>query len=202
MWNDISCSSAGLSTMIMKHFNKYFISTLALLFIFSAAFSQKSKNKDKDDATVTIRINGKEQDIETYFEQWGEEFGRRMERMFDNPSIHININEDDFNIDIDNICININDLAESIAKTVTEAVTNMTIELNDLNPDDVRRHDFDFNKDEHLEDLIDEIERKYHSEISNIDRLKIKIREDYVKIELDATLENGKKIEKIKIYTH
>jgi hypothetical protein len=188
--------------MIMKHFNKYFISTLALLFIFSAAFSQKNKNKDKDDATVTIRINGQEQDIEAYFEQWGEEFGRKMERMFDNPNIHININEDDFNMDIDNICINISDLAESIAKTVTDAVTNMTIELNDLNPEDVRSHDFDFNNDEHLEDLIDEIERKYNSEVKNIDRLKIKIREDYVKIELDATLENGKKIEKLKIYTH
>jgi hypothetical protein len=188
--------------MIMKHFNRYFLTTLAFLFVFGVTYSQKSKNKDKDDATVTIRINGQEQDIEAYFEQWGEEFGRKMERMFENPNIHININEDDFNIDIDNICINISDLAESIAKTVNEAVTNMTIELNDVNPGDVRRHDFNFDNDEQLEDLIDEIERKYDSEVENIDRLKIKIREDYVKIELDATLENGKKIEKIKIYTH
>jgi hypothetical protein len=32
--------------------------------------------------------------------------------------------------------------------------------------------------------------------------MKIKIREDYVKIELDATLENGQKIEKMRIYAH
>ena len=186
----------------MKHFNKYFISTLVFLLFFSVAFAQKNKNKDKDDATVTIRIDGREQDIEAYFEQWGEEFGRKMERMFENPKIYINIDEDDFDIDIDNMCIDIDGIAESIARTVTEAVTNMTIELNNLDPDDVRPNDIDFDDDEKLEDLIDELEQKYNSEVTNIDRLKIKIREDYVKIELDATLESGKKIEKIKIYAH
>ena len=70
-----------------------------------------------------------------------------------------------------------------------------------LDPNDID-NDFDFDDDEDLEDLIDEIEDKYDSEVKNIDRLKIKIREDYVKMELDVTLENGKKVDKIKIYAH
>jgi hypothetical protein len=124
-----------------------------------------------------------------------------MERMFDDSHIRINIDDDDFDININNLTIDIEDLAESIAETVAEAVTNMTIELSDLDPDDID-NDFDFDDDEDLEDLIDEIERKYDSEVKNIDKLKIKIREDYVKMELDVTLENGKKVDKIKIYAH
>ncbi len=185
----------------MKSFTKIIIPTLAFIIIFSSAFSQKRKHRHDDDAVVTIKINGREQDIEEYFEEWGEEFGRKMERMFDDPHIRINIDEDDFDIDIEDICIDIGDFAESIGEMVEEAVTHMDIELHDLDPKDID-NDFDFDDDEDLEDLIDEIEDKYDSKVKNIDRLKIKIREDYVKMELDATLENGKKVDKIKIYAH
>jgi len=185
----------------MKSFTRFIIPVLVIIFSFGSVYSQKRKHKKGDDAVVTIKINGREQDIEEYFEEWGEEFGRKMERMFDDPHVRINIDEDDFDIDIDDICINIGDFAESIAEIVEEAVTHMDIELRDLDPNDLD-DDFDFDDDEDLEDLIDEIEDKYNSRVENIDRLKIKIREDYVKMELDATLENGKKVDKIKIYAH
>lgn len=191
-----------INKIAMKNFTRIIIPALAFVFIFGSAFSQKKKHKDKcDDAVVTIKIDGKERDIEEYFEEWGEDFGRKIEKMFDDPKIHIDLDEDDFDIKFDNISVDIDDFAESIAEVVTKAVTNMTIELKDLDPDDLD-HDFDWDDDEDLEDLIDEIEDKYDSEVKNIDRLKIKIREDYVKMEVDATLENGKKIEKIKIYAH
>lgn len=187
----------------MKSTTKFIIPTFVFIFLFSSSFAQKRKYKDKDDdAVVTIKINGHEQDIEEYFEEWGEELGRKIERMFDDPQIHVNIDEDDFDIDIDNICIDIDDFAESIADAVTMAVTNMTIELKDLDPEDIHGNDFNFDDDEDLEDLIDDIEERYDSKVKNIDKLKIKIRKDYVKMEVDATLENGKKVEKIKIYAH
>jgi len=185
----------------MKSFTRIIIPTLVLVFIFGSAFSQKRKHRHNDDAVVTIKVNGKEQDIEEYFEEWGEEFGRKMERIFDDPKIHININDDDFDIDIDELCLDFEDFGESIAKVVTDAVTNMTIELHDLDPDDIE-NDFDLDDDEDLEDLIEEIEDRYDSEVKNIDRIKIKIREDYVKMELDVTLKNGRKIDKVKIYSH
>ena len=84
---------------------------------------------------------------------------------------------------------------------MTDAVSNMTIEIKDLDPDDIGR-DFDLDDDEDLDDLIDDIEDRYDSKVQNIDRLKIKIREDYVKMEITATLENGKKVEKTKIYAN
>lgn len=185
----------------MKSFTKTIVPVLAFIFLFGAAFSQKRKHQEKDEAIVTIKVNGREQDIEAYFEEWGEEFGRKMERMFEDPRIHIEIDEDDLDIDIDNFCIDIDEFAESIADAVTNAVTHMTIELHDLDPDDFD-DDFDFDDDEDLEEVLEEIEEKYNSRVENIDKLKIKIREDYVKMEIDATLENGRRIEKMKIYPH
>lgn len=184
----------------MKNFTKIIIPVIAFIFAFGPVFSQKRKHKN-DDAVVTIKVNGKEQDIEEYFEEWGEDLGKKIEKMFDDPHIHIDIDDDDFDIKFDNISIDIDDFAESVAEAVTDAVTNMTIELKDIDPDDID-NDFNWDDDEDLEDLIDDIEDRYDSEVKNIDKLKIKIREDYVKLEVDATLENGKKVEKIKIIAH
>ena len=185
----------------MKSLTKIVVPGLALLFLFGSAFSQKKKRRNDDEATVTIKINGKEQDIEEYFEEWGEELEEKIERMFDDPEIHIDLDEHDFDIKFDNISVDIDEFAESIAEAVTKAVTNMTIEIKDIDPDDID-NDFNWDDDEDLEDLIDEIEDRYDAEVKNIDMLKIKIREDYVKIEVDATLENGKKVDKIKIIAH
>lgn len=186
----------------MKSFTKIIIPALAFIFAFGPAFSQKRKHKYHDDeATVTIKVNGKERDIEEYFEEWGEELGHKIERMFDDPEIHIDLDNNDFDINFDNISIDIDDFVESIAEAVADAVTNMTIELKNIDPDDID-NDFNWDDDEDLEDLIDDIEDRYDSEVKNIDKLKIKIREDYVKLEVDATLENGKKVEKIKIIAH
>ena len=184
----------------MKRFTKLFVTALAFVFIFGTAFSQKKKHKH-DDAVVTIKIDGKEHDIEEYFEAWGEELGETIEKMFEDPKVSIDFDHDDVDIKFDNISVDIDDFAESIAEAVTEAVTNMTIELKNIDPDDLD-DDFNWDNDEDLEDLIDDLEDRYDSEVTNIDKLKIKIREDYVKLEVDATLENGKKVEKIKIIAH
>ena len=187
----------------MKSFTKIVLPALAFVFLFGSAFSQKKKHKYKDDdAVVTIKIDGKEQDIEEYFQEWGEELGEKIEKMFDDPKIHINIDDDDFDIEFDDISVDIGDFAESIVEAVTEAVTNMTIEIKDIDPDNFDHNHFNFDNDDDLDDMIDEIEDRYNSEVKNIDKMKIKIREDYVKIEMDATLENGKKIDKIKIIAH
>ena len=182
----------------MKNLSKVLVPALLLIVFANTSFAKKKHLHD--DATVTIKVNGKEQDIETYFEEWGEEFGRKIEKMFDDPKVHIDFDDDDFSIEFDNISIDIDDFAESIADVVTEAVTNMTIELEDIDPDDLHHNDFNFHDDNDLEDLIDEIEDKYNSKVENIDKLKIKIREDYVKIDLDVTLKNGKSVFKSKIY--
>ena len=184
----------------MKSSTKILAPALAFLFIFGTACSQQKRDRHRhDDAVVTIEIDGKEHDIEEYFEEWGEDFGRKMEEMLEDTHVHIDIDEDDIDIDLDDISIDIDNFAESIAEAVTNAVTNMTIEIKDLDPDDIG-HDFDIDDDEDLEDLIDDIEDRYDSKVKNIDRLKIKIREDYVKMDVDVTLESGKKVKKTKIY--
>lgn len=186
----------------MMSFTKIILPALAFVFLFGSAFSQKKKYKHDHDVVVTIKIDGKERDIEEYFEEWGEELGEKIERMFDNPIIHIDLDDDDFEIEFDNIFIDVGDFVESIADAVTKAITHMTIEIKDIDPDDLSHNHFYFDDDDELDDMIDEIEDRYNSEVKNIDKMKIKIREDYVKIELDATLENGKRINKTKIIAH
>ena len=181
----------------MKSLTKIITPGLLLLLLVASAFAQK---KGDNDATVTIKVNGKEQDIEAYFEEWGEEFGKKVEQMFDDPQIHIDLDENDLDISFNNVSFDIDDFAESIAKVVTEAVTNMTIELENIDPDDIDHSDFNFRNDDDLDDMIDEIEDRYNSKVENIDKLKIKIREDYVKIDMDVTLKNGKNVSKSKIY--
>lgn len=159
------------------------------------AHGQEKSKRDKNDAAVTIRVNGKEQDIETYFENWGEEFGRKMELMFDDPKIHIDLDEEDIEINLDGLGIEISDLAESISETVTEAVANMTITLKDIDPDDIDKNDCHFSGSNDLREALDEIEQDNGSRVKNIDTMKIKIREHHVKIDMALTLENGKKIQ-------
>lgn len=181
----------------MKNLTKTIAPGILMLLICTSSFAQKGH--DRDEAKVTISINGKEQDIEEYFEEWGERFERKMERMFDDSNIHIDIDDDDFDISFNNVKMDIDEFVESIAEVVTKAVTNMTIELKNIDPDEIDHNDIHFNGNK-LEDLIDEIEDKYDSKVENIDNLKMKIREDYVKIDIDVTLKNGKKISKSKIY--
>lgn len=173
---------------------------LALL-VFSVApvLAQKKSESSKSEPVVTIRVNGKEEDIEVYFEKWGEEFGKKVEEMFDDSHFEIDIDHDDFDIDVDVSDVDLGDLAESIAVAVTDAVTNMTITLKDIDPDDID-DDCNFHSDKDLEDVLDEIESKYGSPVQNIDNMTIKIREDHVKIDMDLTLENGRKIQKTQIY--
>ena len=180
---------------------KFILSILSLVIITAVpALAQKKSHSDKDDAVVTIKINGREQDIEEYFENWGEEFGRKMERMFDDSHFRIDVDDDDFDIDVELNDLHLGDLAESIADAVKDAVTNMTISLKNIDPDDLSDDNCHFHGDKDLDDVMEEIESKYGSPVKNIDNMTIKIREDHVKIDMDLTLENGRKIQKTEIY--
>ncbi len=179
---------------------KIILGILSMLLIAAVPMlAQNKSHADKNDAVVTIKVNGKEQDIEEYFEKWGEEFGKKVERMFDESHFEIDIDHDDFDIDVEVSDLDLGDLAESIADAVTNAVTNMTITLKDIDPDDID-DDCNFHGDKDLKDVLDEIESKYGSPVQNIDNMTIKIREDHVKIDMDLTLENGRKIQKTQIY--
>ncbi|MDZ7604872.1 MAG: hypothetical protein U5K79_04640 [Cyclobacteriaceae bacterium] len=117
---------------------KFALGILAILvFTLAPVLAQKKSDTNKSDAVVTIKVNGREQDIEAYFEKWGEEFGEKVERMFDDSHFEIDIDHDDFDIDVDVSDVDLGDLAESIADAVTDAVTNMTITLKDIDPDDI-----------------------------------------------------------------
>lgn len=159
-------------------------------------FAQKDGDKD---VSITIRVNGEDRDLETYFEEWGEEFGEKMEHLFD-QDIHVNINldDEDLHIAIDEIAEKTEELSRAIGEAVKEAVTNMNIEIEDLTREDLLDHNFEIDDTEIL-DIIEDIEERYNSKVKKVERLSIKIREDYVKVKMNILLENGKRIEKVRI---
>ena len=162
--------------------------------------------QDKDDdekVVVLINVDGKEQELDEYFEEWGERLGDKIERMFDDKKVTIRFDEYEFEEKMEHLGDRIEDMAERLAETIEDVVTNMTIEVYNIDREDIGAHEvcFDDNNGD-LEDLIKDIEQKYRSKVEKIDKLKVKIRKDYVKIDLDATLENGKNVSKTRIYPH
>ena len=185
---------------MMRTLTRIFYSTILVIFAFAPAFAQK--DCDKDDVSITIRVNGEDRDLEEYFEEWGEEFGEKMEHLFEEDiNININLDDEDLHIAIDEIAEKTEALGEAIGKAIKEAVTHMNIEIEDLSREDLMDHDFEFN-DTEISDIIDEIEDRYDSKVKKVDQLKINIREDYVKVKMKVVLENGKRIEKVKILNH
>lgn len=184
----------------MRTFILVFCISILTVFVFSPAFAQK--DCDEDDVSITIRVDGKDRDVEEYFEEWGEEFGNKMEHLFE-KDIHVNINldDDDLHIAIDEIAEKAGALGEAIGEAIETAVTHMNIEMEDISREDLMDHNFEFN-DTEVSDIIDEIEDRYDSKVRKIDYLKINIREDYVKVKMKVSLENGKRIEKVKILNH
>jgi gas vesicle protein len=163
------------------------------------AFAQKDEDKD---VSITIRVNGEDRDLETYFEEWGEEFGDKMEHLFE-KDIHVNINldDEDLHIAIDEIAEKTAELGKAIGEAVKEAVTHLNIEMEDLSREDLLDHNFEID-DTEISDIIEDIEDRYDSKVKKIEYLKISIREDYIKVKMNILLENGKRIEKVRIMNH
>ncbi|HBH24821.1 MAG TPA: hypothetical protein DDY13_15550 [Cytophagales bacterium] len=157
-----------------------------------------------DDAKVTIKVNGKEVELEEYLEEMGERLERNLEKLEDRDTkIEININEkdwedalEDLDIQIDMMSDNLEEFIEAMAHQIEEAVTHMDIEITDIDPDDINEGEINLNDDD-FRDWINEIESKY-GEIEVIDRLKLKIREEGLYANMDVSLQNGKEIQNLK----
>lgn len=190
---------------------KKILLTFCLLsgFVFTSFAQDKEKNGDGEsqhhvridgkDTKVTVNVNGERVDLEEYLHGLGNRIEARVqEATKDN---HVNIDVDDDNrtkIDIEfGFTEAIEAFAETIAEGVEEAVKHMDVEIKDIDPEDLKGSDVQM-KGEDINDILDQIENRYGSEVENIDRMLIKIRDGYVIIEMDATLENGKKIEGFK----
>jgi hypothetical protein len=155
--------------------------------------------KRKDEAKITIRIDGVEQDIETYFEEWGKKLEKSIEDAFDDDmSISIDIDDEDLDLVIDNFSVAIGEIVESVTKAVASAVTHMDIEISDIDRKDIDDADVRLHGTE-IEDLIDEIEDRYDSKVEKVEKMKVKVREDYIKIDMDVRLQNGRKVNKVQV---
>ncbi len=168
------------------------------LWIFMSAPTYAQKHDDKD-VSITIRVNGEDRDLEEYFEDWSEEFSEKMERLFDKDfHVNIDVDDDDLHIAIDDIAGKTEELGKAIGEAVKEAVTHMNIEIENLSREDLLHRDYQFDDDE-ISDVIKDIEDRYGSKVKKIERLTVNVREDYVKVKMNVLLENGKRIEKVRI---
>lgn len=177
------------------------VTSVSCMLIFMTVISSCAQKHKKDDESITIKINGKTTDLEDYIEDWGDRIEKNLEDDIEDLNISVNISDEDFEIDLNNISIHVDNVMESLGKAISEMVTHMNIELKNIDPDDLDDNDIEFN-DENISDLIREIEKKNKSKVTNIDMMNIKIREDYTNINLKVTLENGKQKSVSKKYTN
>jgi hypothetical protein len=140
-----------------------------------------------DDAKVTIKVNGKEVELEEYLEEMGERLERNLEKLEDRDTkIEININEKDWEDALEDLDIQIDMMSDNLEE----------FEITDIDPDDINEGEINLNDDD-FRDWINEIESKY-GEIEVIDRLKLKIREEGLYANMDVSLQNGKEIQNLK----
>lgn len=173
----------------------YLFAFLCLLISPKALFAQDNSG------SVTISVNGKEIDLEVYLENIGRSIEAAAESLEGQDiSISIDWDEDEFERSIEKLAEEIEYHGERLGEAIEEAVENMSIELKNVDPDEIRSSDTKIN-DEELAEMLEDIEDEYGSEVKNIDRLYIKLKDgDAVKVTMDVTLENGKEIRNYKRY--
>ena len=164
---------------------------LLVLFLTTAlsAFAQKKKSD------VSISIHDDDADININIDDLGEVLQAAFSSLDGDFSFHID--NDDINIKVNNVNVDWDDLERDIEKAVESAVKNMTLELRNIDVDELEEGDSRFNGTD-LRDIIDEIEDEYNKEVEVIDRMVLKFDKDYTLITMDVTLENGKEVRNIK----
>ncbi len=168
------------------------VTSVSCMLILMTVISSSAQKHKKDDESITITINGKTTDLDEYMEDWGDRLEEKIENEIEDLNISVNISDEDFELDLNNISIHVDNVMESLGNAIAEMVTHMNIELKNIDPDDLDDNDIEFN-DENISDLIREIEKKNKSKVSNIDMMNIRIREGYTNVDMEVTLENGKR---------
>ncbi len=166
---------------------------LAVLFSFSSLQAQDDeRDGSSKDEKITIKIDGTTHEL-------GDFISEMVENTISNVANNIDVDFDedsfDFSLNIDGQ--NWEDWGENLGKEIEEMVNNMEIELTDLDPEEIEDSNFDSKWGRSSgSDLLEEIEEEYGSKVELIEKMKIKIREEKVIVDIDAKLENGKLIHK------
>ncbi len=170
---------------------KYLLGFIVLLVAGSTSlFAQKKKDTD-----FHISIEDDDVDIEIVIDELAEAIEQAFESFDGDMSFHIN--DDDIDIKVNNINVDWDEFGENIERAIETAVKNMTIEMKDLDPEEIKYGDSEI-CDVELRDIIYEIEDEYNREVENVDRMELKFDNKYVYLTLDVTLENGKEVRNIK----
>ena len=164
-----------------------------------------AQSHDKHDASIKITVDGKEVELEDYIEEWTDQIETITANIEShNIDVNIDFDEEEFEIAMEKFGDSMEEFGkalgeygEELGEKIEEAVNNMSIELHDIDPDDVKNNRTHY-QDDDLEDVIEEIESKYNSDVEWIDRMYIKLEDGDAEITLDFTLENGKKIRNYK----
>ncbi len=167
--------------------------TFFLLFFLTASTTTLLAQKKNSD--VSISIHDDDVDINIDIDNLGKIIEEAFTSLDGDFSVHID--DDDIDIHVDDVRINWDDFEQDLERAVEKAVKNMTIELKDIDADEVKRGHSKFNGTD-MRDILDDIEDEYNREVETIDRMVIKFDHDYTYITMDITLENGREVRNIK----
>ncbi|BDC98309.1 hypothetical protein [Persicobacter psychrovividus] len=151
-----------------------------LLFVTGQSIAQNikietCKESELSKFTVTNE-EGKEIEGEAFFEQWAETFGNRMEHADEKGFAEI----------FSGFGMSMSELGEALGR--------MNIEIKNLAPDEFCDQAKSEGSCEQWEKLRAKLEKRHHSTIENIERLKIKLHDKTVAMVMDLRFENGKRL--------
>ena len=170
------------------------LSTILAIFFTTSILQAQDDERDgsSKDEKVTIKIDGKTHELGDFISDMVE---KTMSNVANN--IDVDFDEDSFDFSLNINGQNWEEWGENLGKEIEDMVNNMEIELTDLDPEDIEDSKFDSDWGKRSgEDLLEEIEEEYGSKVELIEKMKIKIREEKVIVDIDAKLENGKVIHK------
>lgn len=169
--------------------------TTFLAFIFSISFLQAQdddRDGSKKDEKITVTVDGETYELGDFISENIEKSLKEFAEGFD-----VDVDRDGFDFSFNFNGQNFDEWGENLGKSIEEMVNNMEIELNDLDPEDFEDSNFDNDWGKRSgSDILEEIEEEYGSRVELIEKVKIKIREEKVIVDMDARLENGKRIHK------
>ena len=168
---------------------------LTFLLLLCLTASTTTLLAQKKNSDVSISIHDDDVDIDINIDDLGKTIEEAFASLDGDFSIHID--DDDIDIHVNDVKFDWDDFERDLERAVEKAVKNMTIELKDIDADEVRRGHSKFNGTD-MRDILDDIEDEYNRDVETIDRMVIKFDDDYTYITMDVTLENGKEVRNIK----
>jgi len=170
------------------------ILSLSVFLLNTSLLQAQNDERDgsKHNEKITVTVDGKKYELGDFI---SEKVEASMEEFAEGFEMDFDADEFDFSFNFNGE--EMGEWGENLGKSIEKMVNNMDVELEDLDPEEFEDSNFDGDWGKRSgSDILDEIEDEYGSKVELIEKMKIKIREEKVTVDIDAKLEDGQRVHK------